>query len=310
MSGAGAPSGGHETVVAGGQVPLDEVMLAMDVVDTLRHRQQLVEQELAGGDRDAQLLDRLRRTYAAQGIDVPDRVLADGVAALREDRFAYRPPPAGPAVAWARLYVTRGRWGKALLALAAVLGLVWVAYQQTVVAPRAAWATDLIDGRAAVAEMARDAAAVRRADDLAATGRAALAAGDDAEARRAVVALGELRADLERAYELRIVVGDDVTSGVWRVPDANTRARNYYLIVEAVDAAGQRLTLPVVSEETGRVERVSTWGLRVDEDTWQRVAADYEADGVIQQRIVGRKAIGDLEPTYSVPATGGAITRW
>lgn len=36
-------------------------MLAMDVVDTIRHRQQLVEQELAGGDRDAAMLERLRR---------------------------------------------------------------------------------------------------------------------------------------------------------------------------------------------------------------------------------------------------------
>jgi hypothetical protein len=220
VSAAGAAAGTREPEVAGGQVPLDEVMLAMDVVDTLRHRQQLVEQELAGGDRDAQMLERLRRIYAAQGIDVPDHVLADGVAALREDRFAYRPPPPGPAVAWARLYVSRGRWGRALLAVAAVLALAWFAYQQTVVAPRGVGGR-LTEGRAAVAALARDAAAVQRADDLAAAGRGALAAGDDAEARRAVVALGELREQLERAYELRIVVGDDVTSGVWRMPDAN-----------------------------------------------------------------------------------------
>jgi hypothetical protein len=309
MSGARAGAGRQEAA-AGGEVPLDEVMLAMDVVDTIRHRQQLVEQELAGGDRDAQMLQRLRRIYAAQGIDVPDHVLADGVAALREDRFAFRPPPPGPAVAWARVYVTRGRWGRALLAVVVVLALVWLGYQQTVVAPRQAWAAGLDEGRAAVAALARDPAVVQRADDLAAVGRHALAAGDDAEARRAVVALGDLRAELERTYELRIVVGDDVTSGVWRVPEANPRARNYYLIVEAVDPAGQRLTLPVLNEETGRVERVSRWGLRVDEETWQRVAADYEADGVIQQLVVGRKAAGDLEPTYAVPATGGAITRW
>jgi hypothetical protein len=291
-------------------VPLDEVMLAMDVVDTLRHRQQLVEQELAGGDRDAEMLERLRRIYAAQGIAVPDHVLADGVAALREDRFAYHPPRGGAAVAWARVYVSRDRWGKALLAVAAVLVLVWFGYQQTVVAPRQAWAAGLTEGHAAVTALARDPAVVQRAADLLATGRTSLAAGDDAAARRALVALGDLRTDLERSYELRIVVGDGVSSGVWRVPDDNPRARNYYLIVEAVDAAGQRLALPILNEETGRVERVSTWGQRVDEATWQSVAADYEADGIIQQRLVGRKAIGDLEPTYLVPATGGAITRW
>jgi hypothetical protein len=73
---------------------------------------------------------------------------------------------------------------------------------------------------------------------------------------------------------------------------------------------GRRLTLPIPSEETGRVERVSSWGLRVDEATWQRVAADKADDGIIQERVVGRKAIGELEPTYTVTTTGGAITRW
>jgi len=129
-------------------------------------------------------------------------------------------------------------------------------------------------------------------------------------ARAAVDELSALRERLEHSYELRIVAGDNVTSGVWRVPDANTRARNYYLIVEAVDPGGRALTLPVTSEETGRVERVSSWGLRVDEATWERVRADLADDGILQERLVGRKASGELEPTYTVPTTGGAITRW
>ena len=41
---------------------LDDVMLAMDVVDTLRHREQLVSRELAEGERDDQLLERLLAT--------------------------------------------------------------------------------------------------------------------------------------------------------------------------------------------------------------------------------------------------------
>src|SRR3712207_8628772 len=42
---------------------LDEVMLAMDVVDTLRHQESLVNRELSEEDRDAQLLQRLRDIY-------------------------------------------------------------------------------------------------------------------------------------------------------------------------------------------------------------------------------------------------------
>jgi hypothetical protein len=39
---------------------LDDVLLAMDVVDTLRHREQLVLSELDAGAREAALLGRLK----------------------------------------------------------------------------------------------------------------------------------------------------------------------------------------------------------------------------------------------------------
>ena len=55
--------------------PLDDVMLAMDVVDNLRHADQLVERELGTEERDRQLKERLRKLYAAQGIDVPEHIL-------------------------------------------------------------------------------------------------------------------------------------------------------------------------------------------------------------------------------------------
>jgi hypothetical protein len=98
-------------------------------------------------------------------------------------------------------------------------------YQQAVVAPRRAWVEGLDEGHAAVVALARVGRGVSAADGLAAGPACrALGDGDDAEAARAALdPLQELRADLERAYELRIVVGDDVTSGVWRVPDANER---------------------------------------------------------------------------------------
>ncbi|MBW6456300.1 MAG: hypothetical protein K0A98_10470 [Trueperaceae bacterium] len=304
LKAAGADAG------AGPPPPLDEVMLAMDVVDTLRHREELVAQELARGDRDAALLERLRRTYAAQGIEVPEHVLLDGVAALREDRFAYRPAPPSLARSLATVYVRRGLWLRRLLVVVAVAAVAALAYQQAVVAPRRALVGGLSETHAAIVALANEPAAQTRAAALVADGRAALVAGDREAAGRALEALEGLRADLERAYELRIVVGDGVTSGVWRVPEDNARARNYYLIVEAIDASGRRLTLPILSEETGRMERVSSWGLRVDEATWNRVAADKADDGIIQQRTVGRKVAGELEPTYLVETTGGAITRW
>ena len=62
--------------------PLNDLMLAMDVVDTLRHGETLVERELSAEDRRKRMIERLREIYRQQGITVPDRVLAEGVAAL------------------------------------------------------------------------------------------------------------------------------------------------------------------------------------------------------------------------------------
>ena len=57
--------------------PLDDVMIAMDVVDTLRHDKRIVERELNVDDRRAELIEELRKIYKDQGIDVPDRILED-----------------------------------------------------------------------------------------------------------------------------------------------------------------------------------------------------------------------------------------
>src|SRR5262249_25285626 len=88
---------------------LDDVMIAMDVVDTLRHRDDLVRRELNEEGRESELIARLRQIYRDQGIEVPDQVLADGVKALKDSRFVYAPPPAS----WKRTLLTLWAKGQA-----------------------------------------------------------------------------------------------------------------------------------------------------------------------------------------------------
>ncbi|MFN2322532.1 MAG: DUF6384 family protein [Trueperaceae bacterium] len=290
--------------------PLDDVMLAMDVVDTLRHQDSLVARELGEGEREADLLERLRKIYAAQGIEVPDRILHEGVAALREGRFAYTPPADSWSVRWARVYVRRGAYGRALLALLVVVAVVVVAYRAAVIAPREALVADLGRAQARVVEVAEVDAAVAQAEALGATGRAAMAARDLPTARTALADLEALVAELEAAYRLEIVARPNATTGVWRIPDANESARNYYLIVEAVDPDGRVIARPVRSEETGTTSTVRRWGVRVDEATFERVVADKQDDGIVQDYVFGEKRAGELEPTYRFATTGGAITSW
>ena len=99
-------------VVVKEKASLDELMLAMDVVDTLRHKELVLARELEGEYRDAKLLAQLREIYTSQGIVVTDEILQRGVDALREERFAYPQPEPSFSRTLAHAYVTRGRWGK------------------------------------------------------------------------------------------------------------------------------------------------------------------------------------------------------
>jgi len=294
----------------GAKQPLDDVMLAMDIVDTIRRRERLLQRELDAEGREADLTERLRRIYAAQGIDVPDHVIAQGVAALKEGRFVYTPPADGIGKKLARLYVSRGRWGKWVLGALGALLVAGAAYYFTVVAPTADLPRRFETLHAEVQKIAATDDARAAAGQLLAAGRAALRDQDTGRAKAALTSLENLRTGLEQEYTLRIVNRPGEQSGVWRIPDVNAAARNYYIVVEPIDARGDVLAVPIENEETGRIERVSKWGLRVDERTFNAVANDKKDDGIIQRDRVGAKRRGALVPEYELPTTGAAITQW
>jgi hypothetical protein len=319
---------------------LDELMLAMDVVDTLRHQDLLVSRELDEERRDAELLERLRRIYKGQGIEVPDEVLREGVRALKESRFVYTPPPPGLARTLATLWVERGRYGRRLLGLLLLIGFGWAAYHFGVARPaqqRAEQArieaqqradearaqaerarreiTELLpraleQGHREVVDEARVNEARERADRILADGRAALSRNDDAGARQAIGELEALRNALHQEYVLRIVSRPREPTAVWRVPARNPNARNYYLIVEAVAPDGHLVKVPVTSEEDGRTDTVSRWGVRVSDTVFEEVRRDKNDDGIVQRSILGEKRRGQLAPDYRMPVMAGAILTW
>jgi hypothetical protein len=297
-------------VAAGAKQPLDEVMLAMDVVDTLRRRERLVKRELDADGRQEDIKERLRKIYYAQGIEVPDHLLDEGVAALKEDRFVYKPSSGGLGVRLARLYVSRGRWGKWVLGGIAALIAAWAINYFVFVAPDAALPEELATAHAQAIEIAQSEDARETAERLLSAGQAALREQDTDAAREALRSLQDLHTRLEQEYSLRIVNRPGERSGVWRVPDVNTGARNYYIIVEAIDPTGRVLTIPITNEETGKSERVSKWGLRVDEETFERVARDKQDDGIIEHDRFGYKNRGYLVPKYEMRTSGAAITQW
>ncbi len=290
--------------------PLDEVMLAMDVVDTLRHHEKLVEHELDSDLRDEKLKEKLRRIYRTQGIEVPDHVLEEGVQALKEDRFSYKPPPEGLATRLARLYISRGRWGKWLLRLFIGFFLVWGIYHFMVAAPRAAMPDRIRSNYQAVWHSAKSDRAKNVIKRIYAQAETAVEKGDQKGMEKALSLFKEVQEVLNQQYSLRVVARPGEKSGVWRVPDVNSSARNYYIIVEPVGPGGKILEVPVTSEETGKKEVVSKWGVRVDRSVFERIGADKKDDGIIQNNTLGEKKKGYLIPEYPAHVGGGAITSW
>jgi DNA repair exonuclease SbcCD ATPase subunit len=416
------------------KIELNEVMLAMDVVDTLRHQQSLVDRELGTDDRDQALIAKVRKIYADQGLAVSDEVIASGVKALREERFSYTPPPKSFQLSLAHLYVNRGRWAKRGAVLVVALLAVYLVYQFFVVAPQrrsrqeavqtinlridrqrdqisvtkerlvrisqsltkakeagsqqasaaarelvdraardmaaaqekiqalekleitshvdinqgadiAATVTDRLDKRKELmadlsghlnnAEKAataldelkilpeklkdqRDRAlaesrqneARRQAEKLYNDALTALGRGDVAAAQNGYALLQQLYDQLVQEYELRIVSREGSPSGVWRVPQNNPNARNYYVIVEAITTDGKRLTASIISEEDGKTHTVKQWGLRVSASVFEQIKRDKTDDGIISNNVFGQKKRGYLQPQYLIPTTGGAITQW
>jgi hypothetical protein len=301
---------------------LDDLMLAMDVVDTLRHDERLVERELSTSYSDEALIERLREIYKGQGIEVSDSVLEEGVKALREKRFSYQPPPPSLDRSLALIWIDRARFawiavGLLALGLGVAAGDYFLVTQpkEMALSKQQKELTELLpkeldNNYANVLRESKVDAANKSAAQMLSDGKFALARGDAPGARKDAADLAALAGELRAEYVLRIVNRPGEASGVWREPQINPQARNNYLIVEAVAPDGRILSRPILNEETGATSTVDKWGVRVSTDVFQRVLAEKRATGIIESNIVGRKRRGYLDIDYVMPAPGGAITKW
>ena len=294
----------------------------MDIVDTLRHNARIVAKELSGEEREQALMERLRQIYKAQGIEVPDHILRDGVAALEDQRFAYTPPKKGFSTSLAKLYVTRGKWGTPVFFVAGLTVFLFAVYQFAGVQPRAAaerraeigltqtFPSELDRLQAEALTVAASEDIRQQVVNIVSDGEAAIADGDRMRAAAAVDALGALNKALRQAYDIRVVSRPGEYSGVFRIPDDVPDARNYYLIVEAVSSDGKVLDVRITSEEDQSTKVTDIWGVRVPKAEFDRVAADKQDDQIIQSAVIGRKARGVLQPDYDINGVGGAILEW
>jgi hypothetical protein len=291
--------------------PFSEMMLIMDLADTIEHDPTLADDPT-----------RLRAAYAGEGLAVPDNLLAAGIEAFRQRRFAHVQPPGGAAVTLARLYVGRRRWLPAVRALTLMFLISFGGYffvykpfrdgqleqarielAQTMPAQMDALYSAIFD-ETKVQQAANDAGALRD------RGKAAAQKGDRAGAEAAISAMTALRDTLRAEYQLTIVDRPGAKWGFWSIPQDNTDETNYYLVVEARTPEAKVLSLPIRNEPTGKFETVAIWGIRVPEAVYRSVEADKSSDGIIQRPLVGVKQFGFLDVDFVVQVLGGTVTRW
>lgn len=302
-------------------MPLDDLMMAMDVVDTLRHEESQVARELRADDRDAAMIARLREVYAAQGIEVPDHILKAGVEDLKRERFVYAPPTAGFRRTLAKVYITRATWSKWLGGGLGVLVIAIAAWYALVTMPQQRAEAELLarlnslpqtysELVARIDALTENAEIEASAARLAADGRLALADANNEAAFKAESDLRELAQKLAAVFDVRIVSREGIPTGVTRIPDANPNAENYYIIVEAIVPDGSAIPRTVISEENGSLQQVDLWGQRVSATIFDAVRRDKMEDGIVQNGILGTKHRGELDVSWRTGVQEGTITRW
>ncbi|MFC6051162.1 DUF6384 family protein, partial [Methylobacterium hispanicum] len=139
--------------------------------------------------------------------------------------------------------------------------------------------------------------------------RNALAAGDVSRARAELAAADRMLEELRTGYEVRIVTRSKEASGFWRIPRDNPSARNHYLVVEALGPNGP-LPRRIRNEETGSVDTVMKWGVRVPDEVFDAVRRDKQDDGIISNTLVGVKEPGRLAVDWRMSVRDGAVTKW
>ena len=134
-----------------------------------------------------------------------------------------------------------------------------------------------------------------------------------ADAQLAARDLDGLEATAESYRELRAQVASEyrivVVGGVWRYHTELEGVRNHYLRVQAVSTDGERLEVTVRNEEDGTTARVTEWGERVPQEVYDRIAADRQDNGIIDDDDFGFKRRGFVTAERRYEDLG-QITRW
>lgn len=155
------------------------------------------------------------------------------------------------------------------------------------------WLAKLQDAQEQVRKMGLSKADAEQFQPLLAKVDQAVKGMDATAAEQGWQAVEQLRAIAATPLTLEVVSRTGEKSMVERNFDP-TGGKSWYLLTEALDASGNVVPLPITSVETGERRYASIFGVRVNQATYQAVKNDKLADGLVDDRLMGKKAANSL----------------
>jgi hypothetical protein len=281
---------------------LNEMLRVMDVAREMRKDREVAEQALARDEVRAALRTKLMRTAELSGDRVTEAEIDAAIDTYFSNRHQYRDPEFSLPVLLAHLWIRRGP----LLWIAGVglllLGMLWSLF----FAPFAPLSSQVQQRRAAVAAVdessnlteqiaavAIDPETVREAQRLAAQIDAA-GSDDPAAALAAADQLRELHRAIVSSYEIQMTQ-DAQGTNLFEVRQQDGRLSGYYVVVRAVDEQGNAVPQPIRNAETSQITTVTQWAERIPAAVFERLAADKQSDGVLDETLFAVKPRGTRE---------------
>src|SRR5690606_12480578 len=88
---------------------MEDVLMAADTVDTIRHEMAIQETEILSDDRRSALKAKLRQWYESQGTIVSDEIINRAVEDMDKNRYVHEPLAPGFSRLLARMWINRGK---------------------------------------------------------------------------------------------------------------------------------------------------------------------------------------------------------
>ncbi len=174
------------------------------------------------------------------------------------------------------------------------------------------WFTQLQDARDKVREMGLGTADAEQFQPLFAKADQAIKAMNATAAEQSLQEVRQLLLVAATPLTLEVVSRTGEKSMVERNFDP-TGGKSWYLLAEALDASGNVVALPITSVETGERRYASIFGVRVNQATYQAAKNDKLLDGIVDDRLMGKKAANSLSFAFvkgPVKAKPDYILEW